>query len=370
MIRTSRCGPAPMPSNQAMLEIGVERDGNSSFQGCRSNATVLVLALLLSPAPLAPLARAASFVDAIEQTQPKIVKIFGAGGLRGLETYQSGFLISAEGHVLTAWSYVLDTDYTTVVLNDGRKLRGQLIGSDPRLEIAVLKIDATGLDHFDLARAVTLPVGSQVLALSNLFGVAVGDEPASVQHGVVSAVTTLNARRGTFQTPYRGPVYILDAMTNNAGAEGGALTDGDGRLAGILGKELRSSVNNIWLNYAIPISELTGAVQDIMAGRSRPLADVESDKPLEPMTLERLGLVLVPDILPTTPPFVDAARIGSPAARAGLLPDDLVVLVGDRRVQSCKDVVEALSYIDRGDPVQLTILRGEELRSVQLRAAR
>jgi serine protease Do len=207
------------------------------------------------------------------------------------------------------------------------------------------------------------------LAFSNLFGVAVGDEPSSVLHGVVSVVTTLNARRGTFQTPYRGPVYILDAMANNAGAAGGALTDYEGRLAAILGKELRSSLNNTWLNYAVPISELTDSVRDILAGKTLPVASADDTKPAEPMTLERLGLILVPDILRSTPPFVEGTRFGSPAANAGLRPDDLIVLVGERRAQSCQDVVDSLSYIDRVEPVTLTVLREQELLDVQLQAA-
>jgi S1-C subfamily serine protease len=334
----------------------------------RATWIVVCLATVLFAAPC-PSAWASSFVETIARTQPKMVKIFGAGGIRGLEAYQSGFLISADGHVLTAWSYVLDTETTTVVLNDGRKFAGQIVGSDPRLEIAVLKIDATNLDYFDLNQAVPLEIGSRVLAFSNLFGVAVGDEPSSVLHGVVSVLTTLNARRGTFQTPYRGPVYILDAMANNAGAAGGALTSRGGRLAAILGKELRSSANNTWLNYAVSISELTDSVRDILAGKTLPGPSADEAKPAEPMTLRRLGLTLVPDILPSTPPFVDGTRLGLPAARAGLRPDDLIVLVGERRVQSCQDVVECLSYIDRVKPVKLTILREQELLDVQLQAS-
>ena len=246
-----------------------------------------------------------------------MVKIFGAGGVRGLEAYQSGFLISADGHVLTAWSYVLDADDTTVVLHDGRKFSGQLVGNDPQLEIAVLKIDATNLDHFDLGQAAPLDVGARVLAFSNLFGVATGDEAISVQHGVVAAVTPLDARRGAYQTPYRGTVYVLDAMTNNAGAAGGALTDRQGMLAAMLGKELRNSLNNTWLNYAIPMAQLAESVQSILQGKAPPSME-DQNAPVEPLTLERLGLVLVPDILHRTPPFVDGTRPGSPAAAAGL----------------------------------------------------
>src|SRR5215471_3555792 len=96
----------------------------------------------------------ASLASVDRQVQGSMVKIYGAGGPRGLEAYQSGFLISAEGHVLTAWSYVLDTDNVTVVLSDGRRFTGSLVGADPLTEVAVLKIDAGGesLAHFDLAK--------------------------------------------------------------------------------------------------------------------------------------------------------------------------------------------------------------------------
>ena len=96
-----------------------------------------------------------SFADAIEGNQPKMVKVYGAGGLGGLEPYQSGFVISAAGHIATAWSYVLDTDYITVTLADGRRLEAKLVGADPRLELAILKVEADDVPHFDLAAAAT-----------------------------------------------------------------------------------------------------------------------------------------------------------------------------------------------------------------------
>src|SRR5581483_1793783 len=108
----------------------------------------------------------------IARVEPNIVKIWGAGGYRGLESYQSGILISAEGHILTVWSYVLDTDYITATLNDGTRYDAKLLAADPRLELAVLKVEARDLPHFDLHAAVDAPAGSRVLAFSNLFGVA------------------------------------------------------------------------------------------------------------------------------------------------------------------------------------------------------
>ncbi|HEV3004359.1 MAG TPA: trypsin-like peptidase domain-containing protein, partial [Pirellulales bacterium] len=127
-----------------------------------------------------------SFAGVIDEVQPKIVKIYGAGGFRGLEPYQSGFLVSADGDVVTVWSYVLDTDFITVTLDDGRKFEAKLLGVDPRLELAVLKIEADGLAHFDLASPISAATGTRVLAFSNLFGVAAGDEPSSVLHGSVA----------------------------------------------------------------------------------------------------------------------------------------------------------------------------------------
>jgi S1-C subfamily serine protease len=308
-----------------------------------------------------------SFSDTIDGVQPNIVKIFGAGGLRGLEAYQSGFLISGEGHILTVWSYVLDSDVVTVYLNDGRKFQAEIVGMDPRTEIAVLKIDAEGLPHFSLDQAVALEAGSRVLAFSNLYGVAFGNEAASVLKGAVAAKTDLSARRGAFETNYRGTVYVLDAMTNNPGAAGGALTDRRGRLAGLLGKELRSSLTNLWLDYAIPIAEIATTVEEIIAGKFRPMPRDESvKKPKEAHTLALLGIHLVPDFLPRTPPFVEGVKAGSPAAKAGVRPDDLILFVNQRVAQSCKQLAEELSFIDRLDPVKLTIQRGQELVEVSL----
>ena len=332
--------------------------------------SLIALLVLLSCA--IPVARAIdTYRPVIDQVQPKIVKIYGAGGLQRLEDYQSGFLISPEGHILTAWSYVLDSDVITIHLDDGQRLEAQLVGYDPRVEIAVLKIEGAGLPHFSLTDAVELEAGDRVLAFTNLYNVAVGNEPASVLHGRVSVRTTLDGRRGAFETPYKGEVYILDAMTNNPGAAGGAVTDKEGRLAGIVGKELRSSLSNIWLNYAIPVHELQSHVDDIIAGRIGGLRDDPPARtPLDPLTLGALGITLVPDVLPKTPPFIDKVRPDSPADDAGLKPDDLVLFVNNHIVSSCEMFREELSYIDRLDEIRLTVQRGQELIEVTLGAER
>src|SRR6516162_2459939 len=131
--------------------------------------TVLAVSALRLPAMIASAAESATRV--IDQAQSKIVKIYGAGGFHGMEGYQSGFIISPEGHVLTALSYVLDTDHVSVTLSDGRRYDAHMLGGDPRLEVAVLKIDAHQLPCFDLDKAVSLTAGARVYAVSNLFNV-------------------------------------------------------------------------------------------------------------------------------------------------------------------------------------------------------
>jgi serine protease Do len=158
-------------------------------------------------------------------------------------------------------------------------------------------------------------------------------------------------------------------MTNNPGAAGGALTDRRGKLAGILGKELRSSLTNIWLNYAVPISEIATPAEQIIAGKFRPAPrDDTVKKPKESHNLAALGIALVPDFLPKTPPFVEGVKPGSPAAKAGVRVDDLILFVGDRVVSSVKQLTDELTYIDRLDAVKLTIQRGQDLLEVLVAA--
>ncbi len=322
----------------------------------------VVCALLTLAATLPATARAGeSLAPVIDDVQPKIVKIYGAGGVRGLEPYQSGFLISASGHVLTAWSYVLDTDYITATLSDGRKFEAKLVGFDPSVEVAVLKIEAEELPFFDIASGVPADAGTAVLAFSNLFGVATGDEPASVQHGIVAVKTRLDARRGTFETPYHGAVYVLDAMTNNPGAAGGALTNQNGELLGILGKELRNAQNNLWLNYALPADELRKSVEAILAGKTRDAAEAAEARPDHPAELAALGLSLVPDVLERTPPYIDSVRAGSPADIAGLKPDDLVVYLGESLIHSCKNLSDEVARVERNVELRIVVMRGTEL---------
>lgn len=322
---------------------------------------ILIAANCLSVSAEAPLGKW------VRDAQKRVVKIYGAGGLKGLEAYQSGFLVSPEGHIATAWSYVLDVE-PVVLLDDGRRYESKIVGFEPSLELAVLKIDATDTPFFELKEEQTVDWGDPVIAVSNLFNIATGDEPASVMQGTIASVADLNARRGTFKTPYRGKVLILDLIANNPGAAGGALIDSNGQLAGMLGKELRDSTTGVWLNYAVPADALRTTIGDIIAGRKTTVIDPAT------ATLPRkdshnpdfLGLVMIPDVLETTPAYIDNVAKDSAAARASLRPDDLILLVNGQRIDSQRTLRSLLRTIDRRDDVELTVQRDTQILPVKL----
>lgn len=338
--------------------------------------TLPVLVLLCSACAVFPLTAVFPSITAAQpplsesarESQRRVVKIYGAGGLSGLEAYQSGFLVSPEGHVATAWSYVLDVE-PIVVLDDGRRFEAKIIGFEPALELAVLKVEASDLPFFRVAEEQSSEWGDPILAVSNLFGIATGNEPASVMQGSVAAVTELDARRGTFKTPYRGPVLILDLIANNPGAAGGAVVNVDGNLVGMLGKELRDSATGVWLNYAIPVSVLRKTIGDIIAGRKTTVARISD--PILPRNKshspQSLGLVMIPDVLETTPAYIDDIIDGSSAARAELRPDDLILLVEGSRVESQRSLRGLLRTIDRRDDVEMTVQRENEILPLVLR---
>ena len=182
----------------------------------------------------------------------------------------------------------------------------------------------------------------------------------SMLHGVMSAVAPLEARRGAFATNFRGDVYVVDAAANNPGAAGGALTDSQGRLLGMLGKELRSNLTGTWLNYALPVAAFAPTVDDMLAGRFTPAELTEVDRPDNPLSLAALGIVLVPDVVTRTPPYIDRVLPNSPAAAAGLRPDDLVVMIDAQVASSCREAVRLIERLEHDAAVRLAVLRGEE----------
>ena len=334
----------------------------------RRKVLTVVLALFLFSLTRQPVCADSPVVQLARDSQQRVVKIYGAGGLSGLEAYQSGFLVSPDGHIATAWSYVLDV-VPIVLLDDGRRFEAEIIGFEPALELAVLKIDAGDLPYFRFGESDAMQWGDPVLAVSNLFNIATGEEPASVMQGTIASVSRLNARSGALKTPYNGTVYVLDLIANNPGAAGGALVNLSGQLVGMLGKELRDAETGVWLNYAIPASATKGVIGDIIAGRLT--TQVDSEQPTLPRerahSAMTLGLDLVPDVLESTPVFVDSVRRDGPGWRAGVRPNDLILLINGKRVESQRVMQQVLRTIDRRDNVQLTVQRENQIIPLSLR---
>jgi serine protease Do len=233
--------------------------------------------------------------------------------------------------------------------------------------------------YFDVMEAAKAPLqetGTGVLAFSNQFKIATFDEPMSVQRGVIAAYTKLMGRRGIFDAPYSGEVYFIDAITNNPGAAGGVITSRRGELLGLVGKEMRNTLTDTWVNYAIPIVakiEVINGEEKRFATISELVEKKEQYKPASTKDKNQKGpgtfhgIVLVPNVVERTPPYVEAVESSSPAAKAGLKPDDLIVYVDGEQVISIKDFKDIL---DRARPetiLKLEVRRGDKLTSVELK---
>lgn len=321
----------------------------------------------------------------------KVVKIYGAEGVSaggaGMHGYQTGILVSPDGHVLTAITSALQADPIHVVLNSGRKFEAKIVEADPVMELALLKISASDFPCFSLENIPheeNIQIGDSVFAVSNPFNIAQGNEPVSVQKGYIAARTNLRARRGVFETPYQGPILVVDMTTNNPGSCGGALISAEpgtseGMLIGILGKELRNRENNSWLNFAIPVYAFRDRVREMISkttnSDSKPLlvsADkIKPEKELIPEDTIRIfqdwGIILVSTIGRRTPPFIDSIRSGSHAEQIGLRVDDLIVMVNNRLTPSLAAVEYQIHQTAPSEPITLTIERNQELFDITLK---
>jgi serine protease Do len=304
-----------------------------------------------------------SFAAVAEKVNPKTVKLFGSGGFTGLVSYGTGAIVSPDGYVLTVASHMLDTQDLRVHLPDGRRFQAKVVVIEPELDAALVKIDKVqDLQFFDVEQAGKAPLaktGDWILAVSNMFNVATRDEPMSVQHGVIAGYSKLHGRKGIFDVPYTGDVYVIDAITNNPGAGGGVVTNRKGELIGIIGKELRNSLTNTWINYAVPIQVLSKFVVEAKAGKYKPI--VKPKNPGGPGGYS--GIVLVPNVVERTPPYIEEVLPGSPAAKSGLKPDDLIVYVDGEQVLTVVAFKEILAKTRPGTAVKLEIRRVDKTDS-------
>lgn len=311
-------------------------------------------------------------LETVQGQQQLVVKLFGAG-VGNLDSYGSGVIVSAEGHVITVWNHLINVGFLTAITHDGQRFAVSVIGTSRDFDLAVLQLNSTDgqqFSHIDLDQVSNVDVGSAVLAFSNMFHVATGNEPVSVVHGVVAARTNLEAVQGRWAFPVKSPVLIIDAITNNSGATGGLLTTLDGRAVGLLGREIRHLRSHTWVNYAVPLTTLKPVVESLIAGRRVDSVDKESaviamisDRELT----GRFGLTMLPIVVERTPAYIDSVVQGSVSQQAGLRRGDLIVLLDDDIITSVTDFRRQLATRRPGQPVSVTISRDQQLLTCQFR---
>jgi len=318
-------------------------------------AVFALVAILGSPATAQP--DDGPFAKAIAYAQARTVKIYGAG--IGREPgYASGIIISADGRILTAAGIYLSGERIQVVLPDGSLHRAKIVRRSQPLQTVLLQIDAKTPDHFELAAASVVRKGDWVLAVSNPFKVADGREPLSVNLGIVSLRTRLEAKRGTQDVPYEGDVLLIDAITSNPGAPGGALVTTSGELGAMIGRIIESKDTGTRLNYAVPADLLAKFV----AGK---LIDPKIVSPAPSGKVET-GIRLFTLGGKRAVAYVDRVVPNSPAAKAGLRPDDLILRIAGQTVHDIRAYETILKTLAPGKEVIFEIKRKQQLLSVPI----
>jgi len=343
----------------------------------------LALAVLLGAA-LSQARADKSVADVAEATNKKMVKLYGSGGLQGLAAYGTGFFVTKDGYILTVYSHILETPDLRVRLANGDRHHAIVVAVEPELDVALLKLDVKDPiklnedEYFDVEAAAKKPLveaGTNILAFSNEFEIATGEEPMSVQRGVVAAYSRLFGRIGIHEASYTGNVYVIDAITNNPGAGGGVVTTRKGELLGIIGKELRNELTNTWINYAVPIGASMEVVlpddkkETISIFKIIQLKEKYKSVPKPPPGSGGVysGIILVANPVERTPPYIEDVVPNSPAAKAGLRSDDLIVYVDGQPVVSINAYKEMMDHYKPDSEVQLEIRRGDKLNTVKIK---
>ena len=253
----------------------------------------------------------------------------------------SAVVITPDGFLLTS-AHVVEgsTRPGRASFVDGRELRFDVVGSDPHSDLAVLRAEADDLVAAELGDAERLRVGQLVVAIGNPNGFA-----GSVTAGVVSA---LGRSLPTGSGRIVDNVIQTDAALN-PGNSGGALTDGRGRVIGI-----NTAVAGVGLGLAVPVNDATrqivGALMTEGRFRRAYLGIAGGSRPLPSRLARRLGRGAGVEVVQVVE--------GSPAAEAGLRPEDLVVELDGSPVTDVGDIQRLMVVEKIGAPVPVRVLRG------------
>ena len=267
----------------------------------------------------------------------------------------SGVIVSADGYVLTNNHVVAGADSLQVLLPDGREFEAELIGADPKTDVAVIKIKAENLPVATLADSDKLRVGDVVFAVGNPLGIG-----QTVTMGIVSAKGRNNL--GLLEDGGGYEDFIQTDAAINMGNSGGALVDAKGRLVGINTAIISTTRGNIGIGFAVPVNLAASVMHSL----------------IETGDVQRGYLGVQPDNLtadlakafdlPEDQKGVVIAQVypDSPAEKAGIKRDDIVVAINGREVKSLQDLRLMVSQFLPGTEVSLKVLRDGKEQTIKV----
>ena len=312
----------------------------------------------VSKSPKRESKQAGFFQTLVDEAQPKMVKVFGAGAGR-VDGFATGIIVSEDGKIITTQGVFLDGREVRVVTSDGVSHPATILNRNRVSQMALLKIDRGTPDYFELTADPVGEKGDFVVALTNAFKVADHEEPLSATAGVISLRSSIEAWINKRDLAYAGELVLIDAITSNPGAGGGAVIMGDGRLVGMVGKIINSSETNTRLNYAIPSSVLLQFVNG-------ELAEATQKETVKAAGNADLGIALFTLGGRSDPAYIDRVKRGTPAKEVGLKPDDMIVSIGGEKTATVKDYEQALLKLRPGEEIFIIVKRGRELKRIAI----
>jgi Do/DeqQ family serine protease len=264
----------------------------------------------------------------------------------------SGVIVdAARGYLLTNSHVVANPAEIQVTLKDRRSYPARLVGSDPATDIALVQIDAPGLTALAFGDSDRLEVGDLVIAIGNPFGLG-----QTVTSGIVSAL----GRSGLGLEGYED--FIQTDASINPGNSGGALVNSRGELVGINTAIIGPTGGNVGIGFAVPANMARAVMGQLSAYGAVRRGRIGIT--IEDLTPER-ARDLQPEL--TGGAVITAVEPGSPAARAGLGPGDVIVQVNGQPIQDAGDLRNLVGLMPVGADLQIVLYHDGRARSVGAR---
>ena len=263
----------------------------------------------------------------------------------------SGVIVRADGYILTNYHVVAAADSIRVALNDGREADAGVVGADPETDLAVLKIGLSDLRAIDFDEDDRLRVGDIVLAIGNPFGVG-----QTTTLGIVSALGRNRLGINIYEN------FIQTDAAINPGNSGGALVDAAGRLVGINTAIYSETGGSLGIGFAIPAKTAQAILAEII-GSGRVIRGWLGIEPQD-ITAElarAFGLREEDGVI------VAGVVRGSPAHQAGLRVGDILLALGEAKLQDSIGFLNAIAALKPGTSVSLVVLREGRQYEVKLR---